>query len=95
MVLATPPLGYAACCAALRDMDQRESDRTIKAPTLVVVGDKDPATPPERGRQIHELVPGSEMVDPRRRPSHQYRGDQGLQQSRAHFPGAIGARSFA
>jgi 3-oxoadipate enol-lactonase len=62
MVLATPPLGYAACCAAIRDMDQRDSDRTISAPTLIVIGDKDPATPPDRGQQIHELVPGSEIV---------------------------------
>jgi 3-oxoadipate enol-lactonase len=62
MVLATPPLGYAACCTAIRDMDQRESDRTIKAPTLVVIGDKDPATPPDRGQQIHELVAGSKIV---------------------------------
>ncbi len=62
MVLATSALGYAACCAAIRDMDQRESDKTIRAPTLIVIGDKDPATPPDRGQQIHELVPGSEIV---------------------------------
>jgi 3-oxoadipate enol-lactonase len=62
MLLATPPLGYAASCAAVRDMDQRESNKTIKAPTLIVAGDKDPATPPERGQQIHEQVAGSKIV---------------------------------
>lgn len=62
MVLATPPVGYAACCAAIRDMDQREADKTITAPTLIVIGDKDPATPPDRGQQIHELVPGSKVA---------------------------------
>lgn len=62
MVLATPGLGYAACCAAIRDMDQRETDRAITVPTLVVAGGKDPATPPEHGREIHALIGGSQFV---------------------------------
>ncbi len=62
MVLATPPLGYAACCGAIRDMDQRESIRGITGPTLVVIGEKDPATPPDRGQEIHKLIAGSEVA---------------------------------
>jgi 3-oxoadipate enol-lactonase len=62
MVLATPPLGYAACCVAIRDMDQREAIRSIAVPTLVVVGEKDPATPPDRGEEIHRLVAGSRLA---------------------------------
>jgi 3-oxoadipate enol-lactonase len=63
MVLATPGPGYAACCAAIRDMDQRETDKGISAPTLVVIGAKDPATPPEHGREIHSLIAGSQLVE--------------------------------
>ena len=51
MVLETPAEGYAACCAAIRDMDLREAIRGIRLPTLVIVGDKDPATPPRRPRR--------------------------------------------
>src|SRR5437764_3566356 len=36
MVLKTPPKGYAACCEAIRDMDQRESLARIRAPTLII-----------------------------------------------------------
>ncbi len=62
MVLSTPGIGYAACSAAIRDMDQREAIKAINVPTLVVVGEHDPATPPEAGRGIHELIDGSEFV---------------------------------
>jgi 3-oxoadipate enol-lactonase len=62
MVLATPGIGYAACCAAIRDMDQREAIKRITLPTLVVAGEQDPATPPELGREIHRLIDGSQLV---------------------------------
>lgn len=62
MVLSTPGVGYAACCAAIRDMDQRDAITAITVPTLVVAGEKDPATPPERGREIHQLIAGSELA---------------------------------
>jgi 3-oxoadipate enol-lactonase len=63
MLLATPPEGYAACCEAIRDMDQRESIASIRAPTLVVVGSRDPATPPEHGRKIAERIGGAKVVE--------------------------------
>ena len=63
MLLATPPEGYVACSAAIRDMDQREAISAIRAPTLVVVGARDPATPPEHGRQIAERIGGSKVVE--------------------------------
>jgi 3-oxoadipate enol-lactonase len=62
MVVTTPDVGYAACCAAIRDMDQREAIKTVTVPTLVVIGERDPATPPERGREIHGLIPGSRLA---------------------------------
>ena len=62
MVLGTPGHGYAGCCGAIRDMDQRASTKAIEVPTLVVAGAKDPATPPDHGRLIHEMIEGSQFV---------------------------------
>ena len=45
VILGTDPIGYAGCCAALRDMDQTQLLRKIRVPTLVIVGDRDVATP--------------------------------------------------
>ena len=47
MILATPPQGYGACCAAIRDIDQSKAVRSIRTPTLIVAGADDPATPPK------------------------------------------------
>jgi len=34
----------------------------IRAPTLVIVGEEDVATPPEKARRIHERIPNSRLV---------------------------------
>ena len=44
-LLATNPIGYAGCCAAIRDMDQRNLLSAIRVPTLVVSGDRDVSLP--------------------------------------------------
>jgi 3-oxoadipate enol-lactonase len=62
MFAATPLEGYLACGAAVRDMDQRELLPKITAPTLVIVGRHDPATPPEAGEYIKSRIPGAQMV---------------------------------
>jgi 3-oxoadipate enol-lactonase len=62
MILATPVQGYAACCAAIRDMDQRESVRGIKRPVLVIIGKVDPGTTPEMGEQLTASIPGAKSV---------------------------------
>jgi 3-oxoadipate enol-lactonase len=62
MLLATAPQGYAGCCAAIRDMDQRESLSAICTPTLVIGGLQDPATPPDKAEEIAEGVAGSRLV---------------------------------
>jgi 3-oxoadipate enol-lactonase len=61
MILDTPAHGYAACCAAIRDMDLRELIRGIRVPTLVIVGDKDPATPPAMAEEIQSRIPGARL----------------------------------
>ncbi|HEY7378800.1 MAG TPA: 3-oxoadipate enol-lactonase [Steroidobacteraceae bacterium] len=62
MLLATDPGGYAACCAAIRDMDQRESLGAIRVPALVIAGARDPATPPEHGEQIQKRIAGARLT---------------------------------
>ncbi len=59
--VSTPPEGYAACCDALRDWDFREELGSVSAPTLVLVGSDDPATPPDQARLIAEKIPGARV----------------------------------
>jgi 3-oxoadipate enol-lactonase len=58
---ATPPEGYAGCCEAVRDMDQRPDLPAISAPTLVIAAERDPSTPPAHARTIAGLVPGARL----------------------------------
>ena len=59
---AIDPAGYAACCLAIAGMDLRPLIPGITAPTLVVMGADDPATPPATGEAIRALVPGAELA---------------------------------
>ena len=61
MVRATQPRGYAQACAAIRDMDQRATLGGITAPTLVVAGARDPATPPEYAEALLDGIRGSDL----------------------------------
>jgi 3-oxoadipate enol-lactonase len=54
--------GYLACCAAIRNMDMRDCHPRIKAPTLVIVGLRDPATPPAAGEEIQRRIPGAKLA---------------------------------
>lgn len=62
-LLATNPVGYAGCCSAIRDMDHTGALRRIAAPTLVLVGDRDVATPWEgHGEILAREIPGARAV---------------------------------
>ena len=63
MILATPPQGYGACCAAIRDMDQRDTLGTIRTPTLLIAGADDPATTVEVMRALNQGIAGSRLVE--------------------------------
>jgi len=63
MLMETPPTGYVACCAAVRDMDQRQAISSIRVPTLVVCGSSDPVTPPAEGRFLAQQIAGAEYVE--------------------------------
>jgi 3-oxoadipate enol-lactonase len=43
-------------------MDFRASTPTIAAPTMVIVGSKDPATLPEFGEEIQKMIKGSKLT---------------------------------
>ncbi len=62
MIADCPDEGYAACCDAIGDMDQRPSLARITAPTLVISGADDPATPPPHGGTIAAAVPGARFT---------------------------------
>jgi 3-oxoadipate enol-lactonase len=53
---------YLGCCAAIRNMDMRPTHPRIKAPTLVIVGLQDPATPAAAGEEIQKRIPGAKLA---------------------------------
>jgi 3-oxoadipate enol-lactonase/4-carboxymuconolactone decarboxylase len=62
-LLATSPVGYAGCCAAIRDMDQRSLLPRISVPTLVISGDGDVGMPWDaHGAVLSEGIPGATAV---------------------------------
>jgi 3-oxoadipate enol-lactonase len=63
MLEESPPDGYVACCEAIRDADLREAVAAIRAPTLVIMGAKDPATPPALGQALAASIPGARYVE--------------------------------
>jgi len=62
MVASHSPEGYASCCTAIERMSIEDALGTVVAPTLVIAGADDPATPPEHGRRIADAVPGARLV---------------------------------
>jgi 3-oxoadipate enol-lactonase len=62
MFLATNRDGYIASCEAIRDMDFTASNPRIAAPTLVIVGKHDPATPPSAGEAIQKQIKGAKLA---------------------------------
>lgn len=63
MLLQMHTVGYAACCAALRDMDLREVLFAIRAPTLAMVGTHDKSIPPQDGKLVADRIAGARYVE--------------------------------
>jgi len=57
------PDGYAACCDALAAFDLRADLHRITAPTLVVAGREDRATPPPHARELADSIPDASLVE--------------------------------
>lgn len=61
-IIGTPRQGYAGCCDALAALDLRPLLPAITAPTLVVAGADDQATPPAYGRAIAAAIRGARLA---------------------------------
>lgn len=61
MVEAASDEGYAACCEAIQRMDLLDVLPRVRAPTLVLAGREDPATPPEHAQRIAARIPGARL----------------------------------
>ncbi|MFJ3951951.1 alpha/beta fold hydrolase [Streptomyces libani] len=57
------PAGYAACCDALAAFDLRAGLARITAPTLVVAGLADPATPPAHARELADGIADVRLLE--------------------------------
>lgn len=62
MIAATPAEGYAGCCEAVASFDLRGKLSAVAAPTLVIAGSEDPATPPEHARLIADAIPDARLA---------------------------------
>ena len=63
MLENSSPEGYAACCAAIRDMDQREAVAKVKAPTLVIYGGSDSVIPPSDSHFLTAQIQGAAELE--------------------------------
>lgn len=62
LFLETSPQGFAACCAAIREMDQRESIKNISAKTLIIGGTHDAGTTPAMAESMANTIPEAKLV---------------------------------
>lgn len=62
MIAATPAEGYAGCCEAIAKLDLCEEISAITAPTLVIAGEDDPATPPATLEEIAAAIPDAHLL---------------------------------
>ena len=63
MLEATRPDGYAAATEVVAHLDLGDDLPTVTAPTLVVAGAEDVATPPAMGRALADGIPGARFVE--------------------------------
>jgi 3-oxoadipate enol-lactonase len=59
---ATVPEGYIGCCQALRDADLSQNLDRVKAPTLVIAGTEDQATPMASAQFLQQKIHGAQLI---------------------------------
>ena len=57
-ISGTTPQGSAGCMSAIQNFNYEDRLATIKFPTLVICGDEDQGTPPDRNQLIASNIPG-------------------------------------
>lgn len=62
MFLQNKALGYAHCCAAIRDADFRSDLGKVSTSTLVITGDKDPVTTVADAEWMVERIPHAQLA---------------------------------
>lgn len=62
MLRATDPRGYVGAIRAIADVDLTDALGGIRCPTLVMVGERDPGTPPAMAQVLHERIRGSHLA---------------------------------
>jgi 3-oxoadipate enol-lactonase len=62
VIRATPPEGYIGCIRAIQALDTTDRLSAIRLPTLLIVGEEDPASPVASSQAIHERIAGSELI---------------------------------
>ena len=82
-------IGYAAACRSLAALDLRARLGEIRCPTLVVVGDRDEATPVSMAEALAAGIAGATLRDSRPGGPPRHRGAVGgAQRGAAGVPGA-------
>lgn len=62
-LLATDPVGYAGCCAAIRDLDLTGAIGSIRVPVLLISGDLDVSLPwAGHGEVLAGGIPGAQVA---------------------------------
>ena len=62
VIRSTPLAGFVGVNRALKELDMTDGLHAITAPTLLIVGEQDPGTPPAASRLIQERIGGAELV---------------------------------
>lgn len=62
MIRSTPAPGYIGCSHAIPKIDLTARLKEIRCPSLVIVGKDDPGTPVAMAEEIHQALPGSQLL---------------------------------
>ncbi|MFK7856649.1 MAG: 3-oxoadipate enol-lactonase [Granulosicoccus sp.] len=62
MIRTTDAGGYIGCASAVRDMSQTSILSQIKVPTIIIVGEDDPACTVEQSKVLEEHIKDSELI---------------------------------
>jgi 3-oxoadipate enol-lactonase len=62
MIRTTTAAGYISCASAVRDMIQTDILSRINVPTIIIVGEDDPACTVEQSRVLEKHIAGAQLV---------------------------------